>query len=101
MQSASHETVFEKVARALGHTVYLEGLHLTPATRIAKDLHIGRFGRLKLALYLEETFAVELADEVMKQFETVDDITRYMNRWSREATDMPGPEHAPYVRIIV
>jgi acyl carrier protein len=76
----SSDAVVDKVTLAVEQTVYLEGLRLTPATRIAGDLRIGKFGRLKLALYLEETFDVELPDEAVASFETVGDIIRYMSR---------------------
>ena len=47
---------------------------------------------LKLALYLEETFDVELPDEAVERFETVGDIVRYMARWSPETPDVPVPD---------
>jgi acyl carrier protein len=87
MQSTSDNAVFDKVALAVEQTVYLTGLSITPATRIARDLRIGRFGRLKLALYLEETFDVELPDEAVQRFETVGDIIQYLSRWSHETTE--------------
>jgi Phosphopantetheine attachment site len=40
------------------------------------------FGRIRLALHLEETFDVELSDEAVKTFDTVGDIVHYMSRWS-------------------
>jgi acyl carrier protein len=84
MPSASDNPVFDKVALAVGQTLSAEDLALTPATRIFNDLGIGRFGRLKLALYLEETFDVELPDEAVARFETVGDIMQYVSRWSHE-----------------
>jgi acyl carrier protein len=88
MESTAANTVFDKVILAVEQTVYLKGLSLTPTTRIANDLRIGKFGRLKLALYLEETFDVELPDEAVESFETVGDIIHYMSRWSHETTDV-------------
>lgn len=79
--------VFEKVALAVEQTVYIEGNSLTPASRLVDDLRLGRFGRIRLALYLEETFDVELPDEAVEHFRTVDDIVRYMSRWYLENSD--------------
>lgn len=95
MQSTSSNDVFDKVLQAVELTVYIDGHALTPATRITKDLRIGRFGRLKLALYLEETFDVELPDEAVEQFETVGDIVQYMRRWSHETANVTPRTNTP------
>jgi acyl carrier protein len=88
VHSTSTNDVFDKVLQAVEQTVYIDGHTLTPATRITKDLKIGRFGRLKLALYLEETFDVELPDEAVERFETVGDIAQYVGRWSHETANV-------------
>jgi acyl carrier protein len=80
--------VFEKVVSAVEQTVNIRGGGLSPASRLADDLRLGRFGRFRLALYLEETFDVELPDETVEQFDTVGDIVRYMDRWSFEAPSL-------------
>lgn len=88
VRSTSNNDVFGKVLQAVEQTVYIDGHILTPATRISKDLSIGRLGRLRLALYLEETFDVELQDEAVARFETVGDIVQYMGRWSHETANV-------------
>jgi acyl carrier protein len=88
MRSRPDDTVFDKVVLAVQQTVYVDGHGLTPATRIAGDLGVGRFGRIKLALYLEETFDVEIPDEVVGRFDTVGDIVRYLSRWSHETGEL-------------
>jgi acyl carrier protein len=90
MQSTPR-VILDRVMQAVEQTVYAEVLAHTQTTRIANDLRIGRFGRLKLALYLEETFGVELPDEVVERFETVGDIVRYLARRSPETPDVPVP----------
>ncbi len=87
MRSMPGEKVFEKVALAVRQTVSIEQHGLTPRTRIAGDLGVGRFGRIKLALYLEETFDVEIPDDVVGRFDTVGDIVRYLSRWSHETVE--------------
>lgn len=84
MRSMHAEKVFDKVVLAVQQTVYVDRQGLTPTTHIAGDLGVGRFGRIKLALYLEETFDVEIPDEVVARFDTVGDIVRYVSRWSHE-----------------
>jgi acyl carrier protein len=87
MRSTPGDTVFDKVVLAVQQTVYIDRQGLAPTTRIADDLGVGRFGRIKLALYLEETFDVEIPDEVVGRFDTVGDIVRYLSRWSHETAE--------------
>ena len=88
MQSTSKDDVFDKVLLAVEQTVYTDGHILTSASGITKDLRIGRFGRLKLALYLEEGFDIELPDEAVERFETLGDIVQYIRRWSHETANV-------------
>jgi acyl carrier protein len=82
MLSNTRDIVFEKVVLAVEQTVYVGGENVTPTSRLVDDLRFGRFARLKLALYLEETFEVEIPDGAVADFDTVGDIVRYMSRWS-------------------
>ena len=61
---------------------------LLPLPALLMISRLGRFARLKLALYLEETFEVEISDEAVADFDTVDDIVRYMSRWSLASLDL-------------
>jgi acyl carrier protein len=84
MRSGPGNAVFDKVAMAVEQTVDVEASSLSPAHRLADDLRLGKFGRIRLALYLEETFDVELDDDDVARFRTVGDIVRHMNRWTVE-----------------
>jgi acyl carrier protein len=84
MHTTSFSAVFDKVVLAVEQTIFVEGPALTPATRLVDDLELGRFGRIKLAVYLEETFDVELTDEAVDRFDTVGDIVQYVSHWSHE-----------------
>jgi acyl carrier protein len=83
VRSCFSDAIFDKVAFAVAQTIHIEieGQGLTPATRLAGDLELGRFGRMKVAIYLEESFDVELPDEAVDRFDTVGDTARYMSRW--------------------
>ena len=88
MLSNTRDIVFEKVVLAVEQTVYIGDEGITPTSRLVDDLRLGRFARLKLARYLEETFEVEIPDEAVAHFDTVGDIVRYMSRWSLERLDL-------------
>jgi acyl carrier protein len=87
MQSTSNDAIFNKVILAVEQTLFVEGHSLSAETRLVDDLHLGRFGRIRLALYLEETFDVEISDDAVDCFDTVGDIALYMSRWSLETVD--------------
>lgn len=88
MLSNTRDIVFEKVVLAVEQTVCTGDEGITPTSRLVDDLMLGRFARLKLALYLEETFEVEIPDDAVAHFDTVGDIVRYMSRWSLERLDL-------------
>ncbi len=80
MHAAVNNFVSGKVALAVGQTVHVEASNISETTRLADDLALGRFGRLKLAIYLEEVFDLELPDEALEKFITVADIVDYVGR---------------------
>jgi acyl carrier protein len=81
-----------KVVRAVEQTTYVGELRITSATRLMGDLGLGRFDFLKLAIYLEEAFDIELPDEAIKAFVTVGDIVKYLSR--RYFRDVEFPQLA-------
>ena len=80
METALTNFVFDRVTLAIEQTTHLGDLLLTSTTRLAEDLQLGKFGLLKLALYLEEIFDIELSDELVNRFATVGDIVTYLSR---------------------
>ncbi len=94
MQFSSDNAVFEKVVSAIEQTISVTGASLSPASRLTDDLRLGRFGRIRLALYLEEIFDVEIPDEAVDRFDTVGDIVSYVSRWCADTTDLTA-DHVP------
>ncbi len=79
MQSAFNSSVYVKVTLAIKQIMRVYSSGLTQATRLVDDLAIGRFGRLKLAVCLEELFDIELQDKTVEQFDTLGDIVTYLS----------------------
>ncbi len=77
MQSAFNSSVFGKVLLAVEQTVHAKMPGLSPSILLADDLALGRLGRLRLAMCLEQIFDVELQDDVVERFGNVGDIVRY------------------------
>lgn len=79
MQTAFNSSVFNKVALAIKQVTHAETAELLQTTRLVDDLALGRFGRLKLAVCLEELFDVELQNNAVEQFDTLGDIVSYLS----------------------
>ncbi len=80
MHSAFNSSVFDKVLLAVQRTVHAKPPLLSHSTRLVKDLMLSRLGFMKLALCLEEAFDIELQDDVVERFDTIDDIVAYLSR---------------------
>ncbi len=94
MQSAFNSSVFDKVALAVKQAVYIEVPGLSGATRLVDDLALGRLGRLKLAIRLEEVFNIEFQDDVVERFGTLGDIVTYLSRRYFRDSDTHAPASA-------
>ena len=79
MQVALNGSILDRIIFAIKQTTYTGDQKVTSETRLTLDLALGSFDRLKLAMYLEETFDVELSDDVLKQAVTVADIIKYIS----------------------
>ena len=80
MQAAFSLFVVDRVVAALTMATHLGDIRITLETNLTSDLKLGGFGRLKLAMYLEEVFDTDLPDEMVEGFVTVADIVAYMSK---------------------
>ena len=78
MQTSLDHFVFDKVISAIERTARIGQKKVTLETKLAPDLALSGFGKLKLAISLEEIFDVELSNERVEQFATVADIVKYI-----------------------
>jgi acyl carrier protein len=67
---------------------------ILPSARLVSDLGLGRIGRLRVAICLEEAFGHELSDDVIDRFVTVADIATYFRH--RYFTDYEFQVPAPF-----
>jgi len=79
MQSAFNSSVFAKVAQAVAQAMYVEISCLLQTTRLTDDLALGKLGRLKLAIVLEEAFDIEFQDDAVERFNTLGDIVNHLS----------------------
>jgi acyl carrier protein len=91
MTSAFDGHVLNRVMRAIEKVTQVHPANITSGTRLTEDLALGRFGRLRLAICLEEVFDLELPNEVVARFVTVGDVVGYFSgRYFRDF-DFPAP----------
>ena len=90
MQYALDSFVFDKVVLAVGKTMRVEPSSLSRSTRLADDLSLGGFARLRLALCLEDLFDMELQNDTVERFQTLGDIVNYFSfRYFRDVEIAP------------
>ncbi len=78
MQFTSNVSVLQKILHVVEQTTYIGDKQLTLKAWLSRDLALGGFGRLKLAMYLEETFDVEISYETLERFVTVEDVVKFI-----------------------
>lgn len=78
MQIPLDHFVLDKVISAIERTIRIGQRKVTLHTKLTPDLALSGFGKLKLAIFLEEIFDVELSNERVEQFATVSDIVKYI-----------------------
>jgi acyl carrier protein len=61
MMSAFDSADLDKVVLAIKQTAHVKPADIATDTRLAEDLGLGRLGRIKLAISLEEVFDLELS----------------------------------------
>ena len=89
MHAVFNNAVFLNVALAVQWATDTDLALISPTTRLVDDLALGRFGRLRLAICLEEVFDDELSDDVLNRFVTVGDIATY---FGRHVSAIPNPQ---------
>jgi len=81
MMHPTFETaVLNKIILAIERATQVDPAKISANTRLAYDLGVGRVGKLRVAICLEEAFDHELSDDVLARFRTVGDIVRYFSR---------------------
>jgi acyl carrier protein len=82
MEASINRSVLRRVAHAIEQTSgTCRDFEVTLETRLADDLKLGRIGRMRLGICLEEVFSTELLDEVLERAVTVADIVKYFSRY--------------------
>ena len=91
MQTAFHNSVLARVVLAIERATQRDPADIVPSTRLVNDLGLGRIGRLRVAICLEEAFDHELSDDIVDRSVTVADIVSYFGHRYFSDYDYPVP----------
>ena len=89
MDEALKRSVFSHVTDAIRRSSSISDLHVTPDTRLYEDLALDSLDAVEVAMSLEETFDIELPQDVIRQFSVVKDIVAYLScRFFRDVDEL-------------
>ncbi len=70
--------MFEELKTILDEQLHLNGMEITPDSRIKEDLGADSLDVLQMLMTIEEEKGIVIPDEELATFETVGDILKYL-----------------------
>ena len=70
--------MFEELAKILDEQLHLNGMEITPESRIKEDLGADSLDLIDLAMSIEDEFEIELSDDAIEHIKTVGDMVSYI-----------------------
>ncbi len=72
--------MFEKVKEMIAKQLLIDEDKITPESRIKEDLGADSLDVLQMLMTIEEDYGVEIPDEELAEFRTVEDVVRYCDK---------------------
>lgn len=72
--------MFEKVRDMIAEQLSLDPATITMESRFREDLKADSANRMVMIMLLEDTFNIEVDDDVLLQLNTVGDVVRYIEK---------------------
>ena len=72
--------MFEKVKEMIAEQLLIDEDKITPKSRIKEDLGADSLDVLQMLMTIEEDYGVEIPDEELAEFRTVEDVVRYCDK---------------------
>ena len=70
--------VFEKFVEILADQLDVDKDTITPETKIAEDLNADSLDVVEMLMAIEDEFNIEIPDEEIENFKTVNDVVEYI-----------------------
>ena len=74
--------VFEKFVEILVDQLDVDKDTITPETKIAEDLNADSLDVVEMLMAIEDEFNIEIPDEEIENFKTVNDVVEYIQNHS-------------------
>ena len=74
--------VFEKFVEILADQLDVDKDTITPETKIAEDLNADSLDVVEMLMAVEDEFNIEIPDEEIENFKTVNDVVEYIQNHS-------------------
>ncbi len=74
--------VFEKFVEILADQLDVDKDTITPETKIAEDLNADSLDVVEMLMAIEDEFNIEIPDEEIENFKTVNDVVEYIQNHS-------------------
>lgn len=70
--------MFDKVKELIEEKLNLEGVEITPDSKVKEDLEVDSLDLFELVMALEDEFGIEIPTEDLEKIATVGDIIEYI-----------------------
>lgn len=70
--------VYDKIKSLIMEELSVDEAIITPGARLVEDLGADSIDAVELIMTVEDTFAIEISDEVLQSIKTVNDLVSYI-----------------------
>jgi len=70
--------VYDKIKSLIMEELSVDEAIITPEARLVEDLGADSIDAVELIMTVEDTFAIEISDEVLQSIKTVNDLVSYI-----------------------
>ena len=86
IQTANTEEIFTKIKEVVTNNLGVEANSIIPSANFANDLGADSLDTVELVMVLEETFKIEIPDDIAENFLTVQQVVDYIAEQQKLAT---------------
>jgi len=70
--------VYDKIKKLIVEELSVDEALITPEARLVEDLGADSIDAVELIMTVEDTFSIEISDEVLQSIKTVNDLVSYI-----------------------
>jgi len=70
--------IFDRVCDIIAQQMNIDKEAITPETSLQEDLHLDSLDLMEYVVFVEQEFDIDIPDDEMPRFETVQDVVTYI-----------------------